>query len=54
MPLALTSDEYVVLASAIVPVVAAAGIVWACWRWAKRDEARELAERESASHSDRL
>jgi hypothetical protein len=54
VPLALTGDEYLVLASAVVPVVAAAGIVWAAWRWAKRDEAREAAARESADSRDRL
>jgi len=36
-----------VLASAIVPVIVAVILVWVCWRWAVRDEAREKAEREA-------
>ena len=47
MPLALTSDEWVVLASCIVPVIIAVIVVWVFWRWAIRDEAREKAEREA-------
>jgi hypothetical protein len=34
-----------VLASAIVPVIVAAIVVWVFWRWAVRDEKREKAER---------
>jgi hypothetical protein len=45
LPLALTSDEWMVLMSAIVPAILAVIIVWVFWRWAKRDEARENAER---------
>jgi hypothetical protein len=45
MPLALTSDEWILLASAIVPVIVAIIVVWVFWRWAVRDEAREKAER---------
>jgi type VI protein secretion system component VasK len=45
MPLALTGDEWMVLASAIVPVIVAAIVVWVFWRWAVRDEKREKAER---------
>jgi membrane protein implicated in regulation of membrane protease activity len=45
LPLALTADEWVVLASAIVPAILAVVVVWVFWRWAKRDEAREAAER---------
>jgi hypothetical protein len=41
----LTADEFILLASAIGPVVLAVIVVWAFWRWAKRDEARERAER---------
>ena len=35
------------LASCIVPVIVAVILVWACWRWAIRDEARHEAEREA-------
>jgi hypothetical protein len=45
VPLGLTADEYVVLASAIVPAILAIVVVWVFWRWAKRDEAREAAAR---------
>jgi hypothetical protein len=41
----LTTDEYIVLVTAIGPVVVATIVVWVFWRWAKRDEAREQAER---------
>jgi len=44
--LGLTAEEWTVLASAIGPVVLAVIVVWVFWRWAKRDEAREKAERE--------
>jgi membrane protein implicated in regulation of membrane protease activity len=47
VPLALTGDEWTVLASSIVPVIVAIVVVWVFWRWAKRDEAREKAEREA-------
>jgi membrane protein DedA with SNARE-associated domain len=47
VPLALTSDEWVLLASAIVPVIVCIIVVWVFWRWAVRDEAREKAEREA-------
>ena len=43
--LALTGDEWMVLVSAIGPVIVAVVVVWIFWRWAKRDEAREKAER---------
>jgi hypothetical protein len=39
--LGLTAEEWVVLASAIVPVIVAVLVVWGFWRWAKRDEAAE-------------
>jgi len=46
----LTADEYILLLSAIGPVVLAVAVVWAFWRWAKRDEAREAAERDEHEH----
>jgi choline-glycine betaine transporter len=42
----LTTDEYLVLVVAIGPLVVAILVVWAFWRWAKRDEARQAAEAE--------
>jgi hypothetical protein len=36
-----------VLASAVVPLILAIVIVWVVWRWAKRDEAREQAEKKA-------
>jgi hypothetical protein len=47
VPLALASDEWVVLMSAIVPPIVCVILVWVFWRWAKRDEEREKAEREA-------
>jgi hypothetical protein len=44
VPLALTSDEWMVLLSAIVPVIVAVIVVSVFWRWAIRDERREKAE----------
>jgi hypothetical protein len=41
----LTADEYILLVTAIGPAVLAAIVVWVFWRWAKRDEAREAAEK---------
>jgi hypothetical protein len=35
-----------VLLVAIVPAVGAAVLVWVVWRWAKRSDAAEEAERE--------
>ena len=43
--LGLMAEEWIVLASAIVPVILAVVVVWGFWRWAKRDEAREASER---------
>jgi uncharacterized membrane protein len=45
MPLALTGQEWALLVVAIGPVVIAVLVVYFVWRWAKRDEAREKAER---------
>jgi hypothetical protein len=42
----LTADEWLLLLSAVGPLVLAIAVVWGFWRWAKRDEAREAAERE--------
>ena len=52
MPVGLTAEEWLVLASAIVPAILAVVVVWVVWRWAKRDEAREKAAREN--RADRL
>ena len=41
----LTADEYILLLSAVGPLVLAIAVVWGFWRWAKRDEAREAAEK---------
>jgi hypothetical protein len=50
----LTADEYILLVSAIGPVVVAAFVVWVFWRWAKRDEAREAAEKRNLPPSEEL
>ncbi len=47
MPLALTGPEWGVLLVSIVPAVLTAVIVYLVWRWARRDEAREAAERQA-------
>jgi len=43
----LTADEWSVLVVAIGPAVLAVIVVWAFWRWSKRDEEREKAERDA-------
>jgi type VI protein secretion system component VasK len=45
--LGITAEEWVVLMSAVAPLVLAIAVVWVFWRWAKRDEARERAERDA-------
>jgi hypothetical protein len=42
--LGLTAQEYVLLASAVVPLIVAIVVVIVFWRWAVRDEARHAAE----------
>jgi hypothetical protein len=53
VPLGLTGEEYVVLASAVVPFVLAILVVAIFWRWAKRDEARHEAEAEERARAER-
>jgi len=43
--LGLTADEWVLLFSAVGPLLLAIVVVYGFWRWAKRDEAREAAEK---------
>jgi membrane protein implicated in regulation of membrane protease activity len=45
MPLALTGAEWAFLVVAVGPAILAVAVVYLVWRWAKRDEAREKAER---------
>ncbi len=45
MPLALTGAEWGVLLVSIVPAILAVVVVYFVWRWAKRSEAAETAER---------
>jgi hypothetical protein len=47
VPLALTSDEWILLASAIVPAIIAVLIYVFGLRWARRDEERLKAEEEA-------
>jgi hypothetical protein len=46
VPLGLTGQEDVFLLVAVGPLVLAIVVVWIFWRWAKRSEAAEKAERE--------
>jgi hypothetical protein len=45
MPLALTGQEWGVLLVSIVPAVLAVVVVYLMWRWARRSEAEEAAQR---------
>jgi membrane protein implicated in regulation of membrane protease activity len=46
MPLALTGQEWTFLVVAVGPLILAVVVVYIFWRWARRDEAREKAERD--------
>jgi hypothetical protein len=48
----LTAEEWVVLASAVVPFFLAVIVVSVFWRWAKRDEARHEAEAEARRRAE--
>jgi hypothetical protein len=41
---ALSAQNFVLLASAVVPPVVAIVVCYTLWRWAKRTDAREAAE----------
>jgi hypothetical protein len=45
MPVALTGQEWALLVVAIGPVVLAVIVVYVVWRWARRTEAEERAQR---------
>jgi membrane protein implicated in regulation of membrane protease activity len=47
MPLALTGPEWGVLLVSVVPLVLAIVVVYLFWRWAKRSEADEAAQRQA-------
>ena len=49
MPLALTGQEWGFLLVAVGPAILTVVVIYFVWRWAKRDEAREQAERAAAS-----
>jgi hypothetical protein len=50
--LGLTAEEYIVLASAVVPFLLAILVVVVFWRWSLRDEARHRAEDEERRRED--